>query len=187
MSSATASLALCANTFALSPEDALLLCCVHGASHLWYYLQSVSDVAEIIRASNRLDWACLAENAKRLQADRMLFSGLLLAHDLLGADIPDAILHRARDDATTVRMARSFGKQMFASTRHKPTDLEVLFGGLRLQKSRRLCSLFSIVFTPTVQEYDLFPLPQSLFKLYYVLRPVRLLAAYGPQLVKSLR
>ena len=38
---------------------------------------------------------------------------------------------------------------------------------------------------PTMGDYELLPLPQSLFPLYWVIRPFRMAVQYGPRLVRG--
>jgi hypothetical protein len=69
----------------LSLEDLLLVLCVHGANHWWLRLQWTCDVAQLIRRYPALDWAQVMARAKSAGGQRILFLGISLAHDLLGA------------------------------------------------------------------------------------------------------
>lgn len=69
----------------LSPEDFLFACCVHGTLHSWHYLSLTCDIAEIVRANTELNWDALMHDAEILHSERILFVGLCLATDLLGA------------------------------------------------------------------------------------------------------
>lgn len=168
----------------LSPEDSLLFCCVHGSNHLWYYLQGVGDVAEIIRVNARLDWGRIVEQADRLRIDRMLFVGLLLAHDLLDAAVPDYILERARGDKSVCSIAKETEKDMFKQQRSEPQALDML-SLLRIRRSWRdkLRELLRFGFVPTLPDYEALRLPPRFFTLYYVLHLARISIAYGPALI----
>src|SRR5262249_34123103 len=54
-----------------SPEDLLLILCMHGAKHLWKYLGWVCDVAEVLRAHPAVDWDVLRGQARRLRSRRL--------------------------------------------------------------------------------------------------------------------
>lgn len=170
----------------LAPEDALLFCCIHGFKHLFYYLQNVSDVAEIIRANPQFNWAVLAENAARLHADEMLFLGLRLARDLLDASVSNSVLQNIEGETPISDMVREIETQMFAQTRHPPTELDLIVAALHIQKSvrDRVHSVLGVIFVPNLADYELLPLPVAAFKLYYLLRPARILLESGSQLVK---
>jgi hypothetical protein len=62
-----------------SPEDLLLILCVHGSMHLWERLQWVCDVAELIHVRGQMDWGRLMERATALGCRRALLLGLSLA------------------------------------------------------------------------------------------------------------
>lgn len=88
-----------------SCEDMLLIMCVHGCKHLWERLGWCCDIAEFLRVYPTLDWSLILERAKQQGAQRMLWVGLLLAHDLLEASVPERILMQARRDPVAVQLA----------------------------------------------------------------------------------
>jgi hypothetical protein len=84
------------HTFA--PEDVLALLCVHGAKHHWERLSMICDIAEIVRTYPELDWGRVRQQASQLGGARMLYLGLFLAQDLLGATMPDHIWQQIGSD-----------------------------------------------------------------------------------------
>lgn len=96
------------------PEDLLLFLCVHGARHQWQRLMWICDIAELIRAHQQMDWQQLLEQAKTSGGKRMLLLGLFLANDLLGADLPQAILPSIQEDPTVKLLAGQVWAQLFA-------------------------------------------------------------------------
>lgn len=88
-------------------EDMLLILCVHGCKHRWDRLEWLCGVAELMRARGEraIDWERAVADARRYRCERMLLLSVLLAHDLLDAPVPDAILKRARADRTVVQLA----------------------------------------------------------------------------------
>src|SRR5262245_8557677 len=71
-----------------APEDLLLIVCVHGGKHRWEYLVWLCDVAELIRCYPTLNWSQVIKDASSLGGRRILLLGVLLARDLLGAELP---------------------------------------------------------------------------------------------------
>ena len=63
----------------LSPEDLLLVLCVHGSKHRWERLAWICDVAELVNRHPRLDWDRVLESAAALRIRRLLDLGLRLA------------------------------------------------------------------------------------------------------------
>lgn len=79
-------------------EDLLLVLCVHGAKHRWDSLELICGVAETVRLLHDADWPAIVERAARLGSRRVLLLGLTLAHDLLDAPLPPAVVGQARAD-----------------------------------------------------------------------------------------
>ncbi len=90
---------------ALSPEDELLLICVHGAKHFWEQLSYVADVAAFV-SRQELDWKRVLAAAEEVRAERMLSVGLRLAADLLGTPLPANIAAQVQNDEAIGRLVR---------------------------------------------------------------------------------
>ena len=82
----------------LSPEDALVSMCTHGAKHFWERLMWIADVAAMISRQRDLDWGATAAIAEKLGAQRILHTGLLLAAKLLQARLPASVENQLRAD-----------------------------------------------------------------------------------------
>jgi hypothetical protein len=78
--------------YCLSPEDTLLILCVHGSKHCWEILQWICDIAELLRAHPEIDWDYIIERAGELHCMRMLALGVRLARDTLTAPLPSYLL-----------------------------------------------------------------------------------------------
>jgi hypothetical protein len=83
----------------LAPEDLLIVLCVHGSKHVWEELKWVCDVAELLRSHRHLDWERIYLNASTWRCRRLVSMGLSLAHRLLDAPLPKAVLARFSDDS----------------------------------------------------------------------------------------
>src|SRR5215207_3982314 len=103
-----------------SPEDLLLILCVHGTVHLWQELELICGVAELIGANRELDWQQIMEEAKELGGERMLLLGLFLASDLLGAPLPDEVLQRVRTDRSVKALAAQVRERLFGEVSGTP-------------------------------------------------------------------
>ena len=182
----------------LSTEDTLLFLCVHGSKHFWYRLAWICDVAELLRARGEtMDWDRLTERARQQGAQRTLFLGLSLANELLGATLPRKISEKMRDDRAVKPLSRQVQEWLF----QEPGETSDVFAkGLaeesgfhpfrvrvreRLRDKALYCARAAL--TPTPEDWELLPLPQPFFPLYYVLRPIRLSGRYGQRLLGRLR
>jgi hypothetical protein len=95
-----------------SPEDTLLLLCLHGLYHAWSNLQMVADVSECL-GSMRLNPALALRLASENRMERILFLGLLLAEGLLSAAVPAPMIAAAREDRFSVSLAEKTGRLFF--------------------------------------------------------------------------
>jgi Uncharacterised nucleotidyltransferase len=96
---------------ALSTEDELLLISIHGAKHFWERLLWIADVAALV-THNPIDWDRLAAIAGAVDAQRMLRLALLLAGNVAGATLPDAVRKDAESDAGAVRLAKQVADRL---------------------------------------------------------------------------
>lgn len=167
------------------PEDLLLILCVHSASHVWQQLEFVCSVAELIRTNEKLDWGQITGQARELGSERMLFLGLFLASDLLGAPLPDEVLQRVWADPSVKALAAQVRERLFREADNPPGILESSLFHLRARERMRdkvrYCVQLAMV--PNHLDWGL-PLPASLYFLYYILRPIRLTSKFGRGLLR---
>jgi hypothetical protein len=173
-----------------SPEDTLLVLCSHGAYHLWERLTWVCDVARLVtlRPSPRpgttrrpLRWETLLENAATLHCRRTLFLGLFLAQTLLGASLPPEVTHEVNSDPSVRLLASRVRRRLFESPPRPVGLLPRWRFHFQLRDRPRDRLSYSLryarhVLRPMPWEWELLPLPDFLFPLYYLLRPLRLTA-----------
>ncbi len=175
----------------LAPEDLLLVLCVHGSKHSWVRLNWICDVAKLVHArGDEIGWERLAEQAASLGSERMLLLGLLLANDLLGAALPQKVLQKIQADSTVKTLAGQVRESLFdeatgvrgslAGKRFRSFHLKVR---KRLRDKIQYCLHSTLM--PNEQDCKLFELPESLWPLYYVARPIRLTNKFGRRLLRS--
>ena len=83
----------------LSPEDTLLVLCVHGFKHLWACLKWVCDVAVVVSSAEDLDWTYVVSEADRIGAMRIVLVALSLADQMCHSCLPDPIRVRLTRDS----------------------------------------------------------------------------------------
>ena len=169
------------DVLALAGEDLLLVLCAHGAKHLWGCLGWVCDVAELLRAQPAMNWAWVVDEARSLRCERILLLGLLLAHDLLEAPVPEDLLRRARSLPVLRALAAQVWGLMFPETGGRLWGLENGLFQLRVRERPwdGLRYTLSLALTPTVADWTSLRVPASFSFLYYLSRPVRLAMKYG--------
>jgi len=172
---------------AIAPEDLLLFICVHAAKHGWVQLGSICDVAETIRARPAIDLMAMLDQATTLGSRRIFLTGLYLAHELVGAPIPEDLLAIARNDHAVRDLARRIALQLFNDASHRDTNLDPWMVPLRSIEGPRARIHYIVrrMLAPTMGDYELIPLPRSLFPLYWAIRPFRMAVQYGPRLIRG--
>jgi hypothetical protein len=97
----------------LSWEDQLLLMSVHGAKHNWRRLIWLSDVAELVRISDTLDWDGLLDQAKSIGILRILVLAVVLANACFQTDLPEQFRKEAENDPLSGELASRFLEILF--------------------------------------------------------------------------
>jgi hypothetical protein len=181
-----------------SPEDTLILLCVHGTKDEWAQLKWVCDIAELIDHDKEIRWNQILDQARRLRAKRKFLLGCLLGYQLLGAKLPDDILHHARGDRRVTASAERIIEQLFVDNRAF-TDFErvALYFRMddtprdRMKRRLRYAMLYlRVLVAPSEDDLRFLRTAGWPSAAGYVVRPVRLIATYGtkPQrAVKVLR
>ena len=171
----------------LSPRDLVLHACMHGGIHTWQYLSMVCDFAECIASSTNLDWQGLAEECRARGCLRLLHVGMLVLAGTVGAGIPATRLERARADRPAVALAHRIVSDLL-TREHAPNAREAplfCFRGRERWRDRVRYGV-GFVLLPGEREWSLIRLPDRLFWVYSLLRPVRLAVRSGGFAVKYL-
>jgi Uncharacterised nucleotidyltransferase len=164
----------------LGNEATLLFFLLHGIKHDWNSLAWLTDVAEFVRREPTLDWAAVMAWSAKPGPRRMVDVGLSLAHELLGAPVPEALLNRAAADSVVAALVRVITSRLLTPLSVGPPSLTersvglLYFRAMQLQRDR-LRFLHDVALRPTPLEWRALPLPPALAPLHYLTRPVRLL------------
>lgn len=108
----------------LSPEDLLLHLCTHQSfHHLFDFagLRTFCDIRETIRQyQDKMDWEQVRSRSKEWGASNAVFLTLLLARDMVGAQVPKAFITALKPDESDVRARKWAIEQIFleASDEH---------------------------------------------------------------------
>jgi hypothetical protein len=163
-----------------SVEDTLVMLCVHGAKHFWDRLAWIVDVAELI-AAQPVDWEHSSRIAAEMKSTRVFLLGLYLAHEWLGAALPQPVLERARVDAGVRWLAEKVRAQFEGNADASPGVVPRSLFRLRSRDNtgQGMRHLLRLAIRPTERDRQTSPLPRFLAPLYVLLRPWRLLREYG--------
>jgi hypothetical protein len=143
-------------------EDLLLILCMHGCKHKWDQLKWIVDIAELLRSNHTLNWDQLQQEAQHKSILRILNMGLILAHTLLDAQLPQRILDVLNKDKKLLELTSIVRCSLFSdrATYKKPAGtLTELFFLVRCSQSIEM-KLFCSSLIP------------SYFILHYLIRPI---------------
>lgn len=161
---------------ALSPENTLLFTCIHGAKHGWRQFKWIVDLAMLCQSYPDLNWQAFVNRAKAQGFFRQVCLGLLLAEELVGAAVPAIISDQVHTEQTAKSLASEVQSRLFAES-NKPGVFSDYGFNLRSRERwrERMYYLFDMVFVPKEIDWRTFPLPEFLYPLYCLFRPVRLI------------
>ena len=169
----------------IAPEDLLLYLCVHAAKHGWVTLGSICDIAETIRSRPEIDLTAILAEATALGSRRMFLTGIYLAYALVGAPVPEQLITTARDDRAVSALASRVARGLFGRSTQGRADFDPwAVPVLSIESPRdRMHYIAHRLLAPTMGDYELIPLPTTLFPLYWAIRPFRMAIQYGHRLI----
>jgi len=164
----------------LSPEDSLLVLCLHAAKHLWTRLIWLSDIAETLRTysgTHTIDYSLVFSRARALGIARILGVSFWLVKNVLRAEIPQPAEEIIAADSRVPALGVEFAARLArgASYDFESTEYFRLILKLRERRGDRLRYLWRLVWTPGAGEIAAVRLPEALFPLYRIVRIGRLM------------
>jgi hypothetical protein len=169
----------------LSVSDHFLYLCAHGAEHGWGRLKWLCDIAAAFRNPQPFDWESIAAEVARIGLERPVAQAAELSHRLLGAPLPDSFQPLCQRASLLllelVKTAGQFILKSEAEYRDKGKIIKKMpLASYRLKLRKELKYKAHILMHIWLEPADWvdFPLPDSLFFLYYVLRPFLWLRRY---------
>jgi hypothetical protein len=171
----------------IRPEKQILMLCAHGAKDSWGRLAWVCDIAEILHKSHCLDRDSLMKLAAQTGGLRMLYLGLHLAHELLGAPLPEELLRRIGKDRTVAETGQVIRQKLFGRIDGNEGVLETCLFYVRMRerlqdKARFFFRTFS---RPIPGHWDQLGLDHPGARLRNVMRHVQMGYSYGLGLAKQ--
>ena len=175
-----------------SPEDILRVLCEHGARHNWQRLSWICDIAMLIKAK-QLNWPDILMKTDTTGSLRAILLGLFLANELLCAPIPDEMLERIKADPELPEMAATVMQGLFpekSDTKCPEDSIQHEISKMRFclkatdRFQGRAKGYLRMATTPVVADYELIKLPNLLYPLYFIVRPIRLIYFYRLSIIK---
>lgn len=165
----------------LCSEDALLMLSIQVTKDKNLQLAKICDIAELLCAHQHLNWARVLKRAKRLGAQWMLLYGVRLTSDLLGTAVPQGLACDMSFHPSVNGLIANARRQFFhrdeAVPEQRPADC--LRWVMQQRVRDKLWRYLHDVLVPCEPDRRLVRLSTKLSFLYYLVRPVRLIAKHG--------
>lgn len=159
---------------ALSPEDTLLVACLHGAKEKWWRLLWVADVAALMHRHPALDWSAIAQRAADAGMLRILRLGLGLARALFSIRLPGDLANEIERDEACGRLIDECRRRIFAEAGNPGSVFHVsrFHWSARERMRDRVRYVWRTVSTPRDIHYRMIALPDALVFGYVPLKLV---------------
>lgn len=164
------------NVETLSLKNTIFFMCMHGAKHCWNQLKWIVDLAYICKSLSENTLLTIIEQARQIGLFRQVSLGLLLAKQLVDLALPYKIMQIIEKDSQIQALVSQVKENMFVEA-PASTQIESYIFYLRTRErwQDRLLYLIDIIFLPKTPDWLAISLPESLFFLYFLIRPIRLL------------
>lgn len=171
----------------LSPEYTIILLSLHGTKHIWSKLKVIVDFAYFLFSINDIRWPVVFSIANRMGCYRIFCASLKLSHDILGLEIPLDILAKFEGDIKINRLVERFKKHCFSDLIEETSFSSFLFIFSSLDSfKKKVQYLCFYLFTPSAGDFVMIRLPDCLYPLYFIIRPLRQLFKYIKKIFKWL-
>ncbi len=162
----------------LPAEELLLLLALHGAKHRWSALGWILDIARLPEAFPGFDWERAVRLARESGTRRALHLALRLADALWGMPMPQTLRAAVAADSAAGRLAGDVLSRLARSDepRVMPAEESRFYLAARERFADRLRYYILWTLTPNFRDRTFLPLPGPLAPLYYLARPLRIIA-----------
>lgn len=161
-----------------SPEDTLLILCLHGYKHRWSALKWIGDVAHLLHRQPDLNWEYVQAYAHRRRVSRLLLLGLALAHNLLAAPLPVSVQHRIAADDHLTWLQQFVHRHLYTAFDATMVQFHLPYVLRAYDRARdALTTIPRRLLSLNRQDLTTWVLPPPLAPLYYLPRLLRLVRA----------
>jgi len=166
----------------LAPEHLLPLLCDHGARHQWSSIKWLGDVATLIAQTPEGLWDRVLSAARQFDVERPLAQAALLSSWIFSLPLPTPLIDLVAREKATPRLAAAALKYLLSANpylihsknpfiRLPQLLLEFFLYNNRLRKRTSTVSEISQL-AVCLEDFRGAPIPDRLFFLYYLRRPV---------------
>ena len=163
----------------LAPVDNLEAICLHGMHHLWWRLSWILDIAALAEKLDEKDWEEAVSATRKRGTLRVVLVGLNMAKELMGTSLPGKVENCISSDPMIRRLTAEASKAVYAYPEHPIESSRWAFWVKSMATmGRRMRLVTHQMLVPSRIELNSVTLPDGLYFLYYIIRPIRLIRDY---------
>lgn len=161
----------------LKEEDNLIALMLHGTKHGWTKVKWLCDIEAIIQNGN-INWHILIIKAASLGLLQIVGQTLILVKELFNIEIPKEVYSLMDDKKSKGLAVRAFHFMTdICESKEGNNKLKFkIYSYLWLNSITKGFKYFTNFFKPKIDDFNLIKLPDSLFVLYFVVRPIHYLS-----------
>ena len=174
--------------YELSPENLLLMLCIHGTKHHWANLCWIADLGRFTQVYSHLDWSGILDKATQYGFYKIVCNSLYLSDLMCGVNFPQNVQDRYREapDIEQFAVETIHSIKCHLNNQIPQTGGDMKYYIRSRERTRdRLYYIFDQAFVPKQVDWLTLSLPKFLYPLYYVFRPLRLGYKFFPRLLSS--
>ncbi len=151
--------------------------CAKGANRSWERISWIVELAAFTRDRN-LDWSRVWNIAIEYGAERMVTLGTLVAHLLLGSQLPQLVQDEVDANPNLRRSAQDICRALREQQALEISTVCVskwpYFLSLKSSLSQKIGMLVWLLFTPTEDDWLILKVNRHLYPLLYIVKLIRL-------------
>lgn len=162
---------------ALSPEDLLVVLCLHAGNHAWTYLSHLCDLAQLFRTHRSFAWEIVKSHLGDSHTQRVVCVSLHLLEKHWNVELPAEIKVFIVSDAHVERLVHRIETEIWPAEKSALTtsSMHWLLNRSTGEEWRdRLRLLVGSIFVPAIEDFAMVQLSPALSPLYAALRMLRL-------------
>lgn len=177
--------------YALPFNDLFIYLCLHGSRHAWEKLSWICDLHELIltteNSGKKINWIEVQKHAENYGCVKVLELGLFLVHEFYNLKTNFSNFEQIQNNSAYEKIAEQVKRKAFSKNKTSSNIDDWYLYHLSL-KERKIDQLklhlryffwyLKIIFKPNSLDKSVFHLPNFLYPIYYILRPIRLLFGY---------
>jgi hypothetical protein len=171
----------------LEPNLHFVYLCAHAAKHDWDTLIWISDFARGLQSENIFNWRKVSRLSRKMGLFGTVQTSVSLAHKLLGAEIPEELLPLdPRLEKVVAQVIRRYDGTVppvvsFSKVPHWRRIWRTYDSKIQVAKQVAID-----LFKPTFSDWVRIKLPDSLFWLYFLLRPASKVYYFSGNILRSI-